>query len=117
MAKQTESGALITLCAIEIGPAQEWAILHEIAHAWDYHSLDSGTRSAFLELRNHDAWREGAWHERGAENAAEIIAWGLIDRPSKPVHIYGNSCEELEAGYETLTGQKALHGYTERCSE
>lgn len=117
MAKPTDAGALITICAAEIGNAQEWVVLHEIAHAWDYHSLEDETRTQFLTLRGHAAWREGKWHERGSENAAEIIAWGLIDRPSKPVHIYGNSCEELLDGYLTLTGQDPLHGMTEACSK
>ena len=116
VARPTEDGALITLCGSDVGRAQEWVILHEIAHAWDYHNLDTDTRSAFLELRGHDAWREGVWHERGSENAAEILVWGLIDRPSKPIRIYGNSCEELRAGYVTLTGAEPMHGYTDVCS-
>lgn len=60
-------------------------------------------------------WREGEWHERGAENAAEIIAWGLIDRPVKPVRIYDNDCDQLLGGYVILTGTDPLHGLTDVC--
>ena len=114
-ARRTDGGARISLCAQEIGPVQEWVILHEIAHAWDYHNLDDERRAAFLELRGLDSWREGVWHERGAENAAEIMVWGLIDRPVKPGHIYDTSCEDLLAGYLVLVGDQPLHGYTEAC--
>lgn len=114
-ARRTDEGARISLCAREIGPVQEWVILHEIAHAWDYHNLDDERRAAFLELRGLEAWRDGVWHERGAENAAEIMVWGLIDRPVKPGHIYDNSCEQLLAGYLVLVGEEPLHGFTDAC--
>jgi hypothetical protein len=61
------------------------------------------------------ARREGDWHDRGAEHAAEIIAWGLIDRPTRPGHIDQNSCEELLAAYTTLIGETPLHVFTEAC--
>lgn len=114
-ARQVGSGAVVNLCFREVGPVQEWVTLHEIAHVWDYHSLDDERREDFVALRNLEGWREGEWHERGAENAAEILVWGLMDRPVRPARIYDNSCQELLAGYLTLTGQPPLHGYTDVC--
>lgn len=105
----------IRLCTPKTGPVQEWLVLHELAHAWDHQSLDDTRRQAFLDLRELPAWRDGDWHDRGAEHAAEIMVWGLMDRPVKPGHIDHNSCEELRAGYVTLTDDEPLHGYTDAC--
>jgi hypothetical protein len=105
----------ITLCGDRLGPAHDWLVLHELAHAFERHGLNDSRRAAFLELRGLAEWRKGDWHDRGAEHAAEIIAWGLIDRPTRPGHIDQNSCDDLMAGYVTLIGEPPLHGYTEAC--
>ncbi|MCP3994600.1 MAG: DUF3387 domain-containing protein [bacterium] len=105
----------IHLCVDGTGIADDWVVIHELAHAWDHNTLDSTTRQAFLDLRGLDSWRDGEWHERGAEHAAEIIVWGLIDRSVKPGRINQNSCSELLTGYETLTGGAPLHGHTDAC--
>jgi len=110
--KRTE----IRLCVTEVGPLQEWLVLHEIAHAWDHHTLAGEAREAFLTTRGLSSWRNGDWHERGAEHAAEIIVWGLMDRPVRPGRIYNNSCDELLDGYIALTGVAPLHGYTDACN-
>jgi hypothetical protein len=62
---------------------QKGVLLHELAHAWDYHMLADEQRRAFMELRGVDTWHshQVEWHERGAEHAAEIIKWGIIDEP------------------------------------
>jgi hypothetical protein len=92
--------------------------LHELAHAWDVASLGDDRRQAFLELRGLDRWRSEArpWHELGAEQAAEILVWGLRDRPMRVARIAGTSCAELQAGYDVLTGEEPLHGYTDFCA-
>lgn len=108
-------GLELRLCRNEITPMLEWVVIHELAHCWDDNQLTDQVREAFLDLRGLDGWRDGPWHERGAENAAEIMVWGLIDRPVRPGHIDQNSCDELQAGYTTLTGQAPLHGYCDLC--
>lgn len=110
--KRTE----IRICVTEVGPVQEWLVLHEIAHAWDHHTLAEEPRAAFLTIRGLSSWRDGDWDERGAEHAAEIIVWGLMDRPVRPGRIYNNSCDELLAGYMALTGVAPLHGHTDACT-
>lgn len=115
MARRTSEGSTIVLCANEASHAFEWLVLHEMAHAFDVHALDDERRAAFMQLRGLPAWREGDWYDRGAEHAAEIIAWGLIDRPTRPGHIDRNGCADLLAGYVALVGAPPLHGYTDAC--
>ena len=107
----------IVLCTAAAGPAEEWVIIHELAHAWDHHSLTEDRKAAFQSLRNAPSWRsrDVAWHERAAEQAAEIMVWALIDRPVGVIRIYDNSCEQMHEAYETLTGLAPLHGYEDHC--
>ncbi|HVR33202.1 MAG TPA: hypothetical protein VMS74_10910 [Acidimicrobiia bacterium] len=115
IARHRDGASEITLCGERLGPAHDWLALHELAHVFERHGLGDSHRQAFMELRGLTAWRDGDWHDRGAEHAAEIIAWGLIDRPTRPGHIDQNTCEDLLAGYVTLIGRLPLHGYTEAC--
>ena len=50
-----------------------------------------------------------------AEHAAEIVVWGLIDRPVRSVFNPDTTCAALRAGYEVLVGEPPLHGFTDRC--
>lgn len=108
----------IDICTTMGRPVAEFLVLHEIAHAWDRRSLTADTRAAFLELRDLTEWRNddpARWHHRGAEHAAEIIMWGLMDRPVQVVRVAAASCAQLLAGYRLLTGAEPLHGFTQRC--
>ena len=110
----------IHICTRDAGRIQEFLFLHELAHAWDRANLSAERRLAFLEQRGLAEWNNldtDQWHDRGGEHAAEIIAWGLIDRPVGIVRISGTSCVELLAGYVTLVGGPPLHGYTDRCRQ
>jgi hypothetical protein len=83
-----------------------FGLLHELAHAWLADSLDSHGTEQFLALRGLDVWRDAAtpWHERGAEHAAEIVAWGLMDERVTLVRLGDPPCSDLAAGYTLLTG-------------
>jgi hypothetical protein len=110
----------IRICTDEAGLADQILFVHELSHAWDRGALTDDRRSAFMALRGLHTWRgndpTGAdWLERGAEHAAEIMTWGLLDRPMMVVFIPDNTCSDLLAGYETLTGRSPLHGYTDYC--
>jgi hypothetical protein len=60
--------------------------------------------------------QEAAWHESGSEQAAEMMVWGLFDRPVRIVTIINeHSCNDLDAGYRAFTGQPPLHGYRDYC--
>ncbi|NNE11673.1 MAG: hypothetical protein HKN41_05440 [Ilumatobacter sp.] len=94
------------------------ALLHELAHAWTDHELERDRRDAFLELRGATTWsnREVAWHDRGTEQAAEIITWGLLDREVGFLNIRDTRCDQLRAGYVTLTGVEPTAGLEHSCS-
>lgn len=54
-------------------------ILHELAHAWDRHTLTDDLRQDFMDLRGLVTWNDPStpWKERGVEDLAEVIVWGL----------------------------------------
>jgi hypothetical protein len=108
--------SVIRMCIEDTDRYAERIMLHELAHAWDRHALTEQRRAAFLRLRHLRVWRskDAAWEEKGAEQAAEVIVWGLIDWAFS-ARIPDNSCAELLRGYVTLTGRQPLHGYTGKC--
>ncbi|MET0910901.1 MAG: hypothetical protein ABWZ99_15655 [Ilumatobacteraceae bacterium] len=109
---------VIEICTSEMSNAMQGTILHETAHAWLDHTLTDQRKAAFQRLRGWTYWRDydrAAWHENGTEQAAEIMVWGLIDRPLAMIRINQHSCDELDAGYRTLTGQAPLHGFRDEC--
>ena len=84
-----------------------FTVLHEFAHAWEYHRVDNATRDAFLELHSLSTWRsrEIPWSARGTEVAAETIAQGLMERASPEWQ-----CDEvaiLDDGFRLLTGRRS----------
>jgi len=86
-------------------------VLHELAHAWAEVELDDETRARFMRLRNLPGWNVTAddWKDRGTEQAAEIIAWGLGDGTGTP-QISGNlEPSALADGFLLLTGSQPLH--------
>jgi hypothetical protein len=114
------SPATIRICMPEAGPFAEVLFLHEIAHAWDAYALTDHRREAFLERRNLEKWWDDSstpWHMYGAEQAAQILVWGLIDRPISIATIPDAGCADLRVGYVLLTGRPPLHGYTDRCDK
>ena len=115
LAVRSERRTEIRLCTRETGLWQKRIVLHEMAHAWDHHMLDEPGREALTEIRTMKGWRDGEWHERGAEQAAEIITWGVIDQPIRIIHLNENSCQELHDGYVALTGEEPPHETTDLC--
>ena len=85
-------------------------ILHELAHVWERQNVDDATREAFLAQRGLDVWSEpspSAAHDRselGIEQAADMIAWGLLDEELLMVVIPDATPEDLQAGFRMLTG-------------
>ena len=81
-------------------------VLHEFAHAWDDTS-GAVDRQAFLRLRGLSVWWGGTEmpsSEQGAEQLAQIIAWGLMDIDSRGVpQIPANSTSKLTKAFVMLT--------------
>jgi hypothetical protein len=81
---RTTAPVSIDICGLNANrflPGPKRLILHELAHAWTYESIDEETKRLFLEERGLSSWlgESVAWEERGFEQAAEIIAWALMD--------------------------------------
>jgi hypothetical protein len=89
-------------------PAPKKMILHELAHAWLDGNADDDTRATFLELRRVETWNnpEADWSERGFEQAAEVIAWALLDEERRILTIRDTHPETLTEAYLLLTGRR-----------
>ena len=107
----------VRLCVDGTGPTDDWVVIHELAHAWEHHTLTDQIRDEFLRVRGLDAWRGDEWNLSGAEHAAEIVVWGVIDREVQLVRIRPNTCDALLEGYVTLTGRAPTNGYAAECSD
>ncbi|MGH8870474.1 MAG: hypothetical protein ACRDWS_00640 [Acidimicrobiia bacterium] len=102
-------------------------MLHELAHAWANHNLSTAEREAFAAFRGLAAWNDqlDEWKERGTEQAAEIIAWALLDEPNtvrfidteddgtpkvsfRLLAIENSSVEALHEGFVELTGMEPI---------
>lgn len=91
-------------------------LLHEMTHAWDFahRGIPAEVRAEFLTLRGLETWndRRQDWPRRGAEQAAEIIAWGLQESfrpiPTRVGLVGPNDPASLTAAFELLVGRPPL---------
>lgn len=85
-------------------------MLHELGHAWLLSNISPETQDRFLDVVGLDSWTDGsvAWHERGVEQAAEIVAWGLMDEDIRLIRIGEPPCSLAAEAYEVLTGSAPL---------
>jgi hypothetical protein len=86
-----------------------------MAHAWDLGGgLTEEVRGRFLTLRGLDAWHDLSddWPRRGAEQAAEILTWGLDRNPTRiPTRVGDVGPQDdasLTTAFETLTSRLPL---------
>lgn len=111
---------VVHVCIHDGGTIGQPLIVHEIAHAWDSHTLTDERRERYLEWRGLTQWwgqERAHWAEYGAEQAAEVLVWGLFDRPiraSQTTPPY-DECARLRTAFVLLTGDQPLHGYEDRC--
>jgi hypothetical protein len=116
--RHVDGRSTIDICTSDPGKVTAGLILHEAAHAWAAHELSDDRKADFQALRGWTYWsnhQDADWHENGSEQAAEMMVWGLIDRPVEIITINDHSCDDLDAGYRALTGQPPLHGYQDHC--
>jgi hypothetical protein len=99
----------IDVCAVGV-PSRRRMLLHEFAHAWTHVNLTDGDREAFLGLRGLGDWndRSTAWENRGAEQAAEIVGWGLYMYCDPQHMVKGEDAASLTAAFELLTGTQPI---------
>lgn len=113
----------VTVCAPNENPSVQEAwrrhtLLHELAHAWADVNVSELDREAFNAHRSAITWQdtEATWEDRGAEHAAEIIAWAVADYSLTPhFSLADRTCESFESGYVMLTGTQPPGG--PRCGE
>ncbi len=117
--RRSEAGSQIDICSTIRTPKLEGTILHEMAHAWAAHNLTDQQRQTFIELQGLDAWydKDASWNERGTEQAAEIIAWGLGETSRPPRWIPNNDPESLTTAYQQLTGTDPITDNTDEWQE
>lgn len=106
------SPALIDICGFNwdrFVPAAKHTLIHELGHAWIQHTLTDEDREGFLTLRGLATWGDDRfeWSEQGSEQAAEIIAWALIDQEVQ-ISIGNANPEALAQAYAQLTGSLPL---------
>ena len=115
-------GEDVTIHECQNGPSRSRrSLLHELAHAWDHvaGSIDADTRTDFLRLRGLRSWDDDGlpWNQRGEEQTAEIIAWGLMDQPAPiPTSVGDRGAQDnlsLTTAFILLTGIRPLFGDTE----
>lgn len=105
------SSGRIDLCTkASSEPYQRKFALHEMAHAWGETNVDVRTLELFLDVRGIASWndRTHPWKERGTEQSAEIIAWGLGEGEIAPLLPTSVDAETLSSLYELLTGRAPI---------
>jgi hypothetical protein len=94
---------------VEICTPAEWTLLHELGHVWAARYLDEEERAEWVELRGLEAWSGGdKWEERGTEQLADIVAFGLFDEWHTPTSIAPNDRTSLIAAFDWLFGMEPL---------
>lgn len=90
-------------------------LLHELSHAWDQsQAISAATRAEFLVMRGLESWDNDTlgWDQRGEEQAAEIMAWGLMKRQAPiPTDVGNQGAQDpssLERAFTLLTGRAPL---------
>lgn len=82
-------------------------LLHELAHVWVAANVSQELRTAFQDLRGLTTWGEKSvtWHERGTEQAAEIISWA-IGNEQNPLSMIKDDTKAAEVAYQLLTNRE-----------
>ena len=85
-------------------------VLHELGHLWAEGTLTGAEKQALLDLRGLEVWADSDYptHEWGAEHAAEILSWGLMDESVRIIRIYDTTPDLLTEAWLLLVGRPAL---------
>lgn len=101
----------IDLCTPDSSePYQRKFALHEMAHAWTEANVGADVLERFMDARAIAAWndRSFSWKERGTEQAAEVITWGLGDGEIAPLLPEAVDAHELAELFDMLTGRRPI---------
>jgi hypothetical protein len=100
-------GGRVDVCTVLVNEMARRNLLHEMSHIWIDQNVSPAVRARFLHVRSLRSWNASTdrWEERGYEQGAEILAWGLGTR-ILTAQIPDNRPGQLRAGFELLTGIK-----------
>ena len=101
----------IELCTKDSSePYQRKIALHEMAHAWTEANVPGDVLRAFMQRQRVADWNDRSypWKERGTEQAAEVITWGLGEGEIAPLLPEVPDPETLASLYEMLTGRAPI---------
>ncbi len=113
LALKTGSDYRVYLC-LEVGgsapPSARELMLHELAHVWMWQHLEEPLQRQFVARMQLPTWdaTNVPWDQRGIEQAASVIAWGLSDAPLTSRLLASRSCADLAETFELLTGTTPL---------
>ena len=68
---------------VNICKPERFVVLHELGHAWTRENLTDQMRAAYVAEGGFESWdgKDTVWSDRGSEDAADTIAWALLDEP------------------------------------
>ena len=91
-------------------PYQRKFALHEMAHSWIATNVGGDVLAAFMHRQGVDGWndRREPWKERGTEQAAEVLTWGLGQGEIAPLLPTVPDAKTLASLYEMLTGRAPI---------
>jgi hypothetical protein len=91
-------------------PYQRKFALHEMAHGWIETNVDGAVLDRFMRDRGIAAWNDPSfdWKQRGTEQAAEIVTWGLGEGEIAPLLPEALDAPSLARLYELLTGREPI---------
>jgi hypothetical protein len=101
----------IDLCtATSSEPYQRKFALHEMAHGWIETNIDGAVLDRFMDIRGIAAWNDRSydWKQRGTEQTAEIVTWGLGEGEISPLLPEAVDVPSLVRLYELLTGREPI---------
>ena len=101
----------IDLCTkLSSVPYQRKFALHEMAHGWIENNVGGAVLDRFMDIRGIAAWNDRSfdWKQRGTEQAAEIVTWGLGEGEIAPLLPEAVDATHLTRLYELLTGREPI---------
>jgi hypothetical protein len=101
----------IDLCTKESSePYQRKFALHEMAHGWIEINVEGAVLDRFMDIRGVAAWNDRSfdWKDRGTEQAAEIVTWGLGEGEIAPLLPEATDAPTLARLYVLLTGREPI---------
>jgi hypothetical protein len=101
-----DDGHRIDICIGGTGRRQQ-VLIHELGHVWIAEHLSDHDRDVFTDRRRLESWshQETEWADRGTEQSAIIIAWGVDLICQAEEHLPDDDLQTLAADYRRLTGK------------